>query len=266
MLQLRDPDAEFRVQSLQRFAQGGRWKTESMRSYKRPVILWFTRGQGKITVSGTTRGFGANNAVYIPPNTMHGFSLMGPVQGTVLFLPSTVAQEFPEVPGHLRLRRQAEQAELSALIDAIDREAREDRPARDRAMLHHAGLLAVWLERHADLAEAPQDERAAGRLANAFTALVERDFRSGASVSDYAALLGVTPTHLTRACRTTCGRSASRILADRVHYEARRLLRDTDLPVSEIGRRLGFRSAAYFTRAFQTNTGATPTSFRSGNA
>ena len=62
---------------------------------------------------------------------------------------------------------------------------------------------------------------------------------------------------------TTCGRSASRILADRVHYEARRLLRDTDLPVSEIGRRLGFRSAAYFTRAFQQATAHTPSEFRS---
>ena len=72
----------------------------------------------------------------------------------------------------------------------------------------------------------------------------------------------VTPTHLSRACRNACGKSASRLLADRVHFEARRMLQDTDMTVSEISRRLGFRSAAYFTRAFQGKTGLTPTAFR----
>ncbi|MDO9525330.1 MAG: helix-turn-helix transcriptional regulator, partial [Gemmobacter sp.] len=89
-----------------------------------------------------------------------------------------------------------------------------------------------------------------------------RDFRTGAGVGDIAASLGVTPTHLSRVCRLTTGRSAKAILADRVIFEARRMLSETRLPVGTVATQLGFTSPAYFTRAFQHHTGQTPTDFR----
>ncbi len=95
-----------------------------------------------------------------------------------------------------------------------------------------------------------------------YTALLEREFRSGRGVADYAAALGVTPTHLTRCCKQACGRPASALLHDRVIFEARRLLAETSLPVGQIARDLGFTSPAYFTRAFQHQTGKTPSAFR----
>ena len=79
---------------------------------------------------------------------------------------------------------------------------------------------------------------------------------------EFAAELGVTPTHLTRACRATCGRPASDLLQDRRLYEARRLLSETALPVKQISAALGFTSANYFTRAFHGKTGKTPSQFR----
>lgn len=265
MLQLTDPDAGFRVISLQRMAQGQRWRTEAMRSYGRPVLLWFTRGQGSVTVSGTTRGYGPHNAVFLPAGTMHGFAMMGSVFGYAVHFPADMRGDFPESPMHLRLRDGALQTELTALIDAIEREERTEAPGADRAMRHHAGLLSIWLERHADQAVDTATSGATEHLVEAFSALIERDFRSGVGVSTYAARLGVTSTHLSRACRNACGRSASRLLADRVHFEARNMLQSTDLPVREISQRLGFRSAAYFTRAFQSKTGSTPTAFRRAN-
>ncbi|MBT8455789.1 MAG: helix-turn-helix domain-containing protein [Rhodobacteraceae bacterium] len=262
MLQLRDPDAGYRITSMQRLAAGGRWHTEAMRSYGRPMLYWFTRGQGKITISGSARGYGPNNVVFLPTGTMHGFSMLGHVQGTALHIPRALASEFPDTALHLRLRNKSQQAEMAAMIDALERENAGQLAGCDRAMAHHAGLIAIWLERNADLAERPHDNGAAARLSTAFTALLERDFRTGANVSSYAAKLGVTPTHLSRACREASGRSASRLIADRVHFEARKLLTKTDLPVNEIARQLGFGSPAYFTRAFQSETGATPTAFR----
>ena len=265
MLKLRDPNAEFRVVSLMRLAQGGRWRTTAQRSHLRPLLLWFTRGQGRITVSGTTRGFGPHNAVFLPGGTMHGFEMMGQVLGTAIFFPEGIAHEFPEEPMHLRIRDGFQQAELTQLVDALEREDAQAKPAAGRAMVNYAGLIAVWLERYSDLAETQAEPNASQRLATAFTALVERDFRTGQGVSYYAERLGVTPTHLSRVCRQSSGQNASRILADRVHYEARRLLAETDLPVKEIARRLGFRSAAYFSRAFQNETGSSPSGFRRDN-
>ena len=80
--------------------------------------------------------------------------------------------------------------------------------------------------------------------------------------ADFAAALGVTPTHLTRCCNTACGRPASALLQDRRIFEARKLLAETRIPVGKIAEQLGFNSPAYFTRAFQHLTGKSPSAFR----
>ncbi len=265
MFETAAPATDFRMMSLQRMAQGGKWRVEAMRSYSRPLLLWFTRGQGRITVSGVTRGYGPHNAVYIPAGTMHGFDMLGQVFGQAIHFPRGVDLGLPGDPLHLRLRDATMQAEITALVDAMERELNRAQPGMDRALFHHAGLIAVWLERQA-AAERPEQEkrkpRAANRLAEAYTSLLERDFRTGKGVSDYAAALGVTPTHLSRVCNETCGRPAHGLLQDRLHFEARTLLKETGLPVKDIARSLGFTSAAYFTRAFQARTGLTPSDFR----
>jgi AraC family transcriptional activator of pobA len=258
-----EPPPALRVVPLPRLTQGGRWRTEAMRSYGFPVLLWFTKGQGRITVAGVTRGFGSHNLVFLPPHTMHGFEMTSQVFGNAVFFPRDTELPLPEAPRHLRFREASDQAELNQLIDTLQREVERGLPVSDRAIHYHAGLLSVWLERKLLVHETPETpETAARRLSAAYSALVERDFHAGRTVADFAAELGVTPTHLTRSCNAACGRSAHELLADRIFFEARRLLRDTETPVKDIARDLGFASAAYFTRAFQKVTGATPTGFR----
>jgi AraC-like DNA-binding protein len=153
--------------------------------------------------------------------------------------------------------------EINLCLDSIQRELDSPHPGHDRAARHHLGLLGVWMERQAARmpAEAVAPD-AARRLVIRFTAVLEREFRSGRGVADYAAALGVTPTHLTRCCKQTCGRPASALLHDRLLFEARRMLAETDQPVGHIARDLGFTSPAYFTRAFLHQTGKTPSAFR----
>lgn len=257
----------FRVLPLARLAKGGRWRTEAMRSYGAPVLLWFTRGQGRITVNGRTSGYTAHNAVFIPAGTMHGFEMNNAVAGMIVVFPTGVEDllSLPEEPVHLRLSEAEQHIELNKLIDAIQTELDNGATASDRALISHAGLLSVWLERQMTKAEeAEAREDATTRLAAAFTALVEKEFHSAKTVRDYAQALGVTPTHLSRVCNKACGRPASAILADRVHYEARRLLTETHMPVKDIATALGFASPAYFTRAFSQHTGRTPSAFRRG--
>jgi AraC-like DNA-binding protein len=214
-------------------------------------------------ISGITRGYGPHNAVFIPAGTMHGFDMLGQVFGSIVFFPDHADLELPSEPLHLRFRESQQHAELTALIDNIQREAEHEQTGRDRALLHYGGLLSVWLQRQSE--NMPENELAldaARRLAAAFSALVERDFHLAKSVADYAAELGVTPTHLTRVCNVACGRPASAILNERIHFEARRLLSETKTPVKDIAEHLGFASAAYFTRAFHKQSGKTPSSFR----
>lgn len=239
---------------------------EAMRSYSAPQLLWITKGQGRITVGGVTRGYGAHNAVFIPAHTMHGFEMTTQVYGTAIVFSGMPDMDLPDGPHHLRIRDGAVQAELTILVESLQREIDGRRPEAKRAIRHLAGLVSVWLDRQILLEEdGPRRPDSARRLASGFAALVEKDFRSAKSVSDYAAELGVTPTHLTRVCNRTCGRTASDLLAERKISEAQRLLADTRAPIKEIASALGYASPAYFTRAFQARAGASPTTFRKGH-
>lgn len=257
------PANQARLVAIPRLAAGGRWRVEAMRAISEPMLLWFTKGQGRITIAGSTRGYTANNAVFIPAGVMHGFEVGPQVFGTAVFFGRDCQIPLPATPQLLRIREVHAQQELNITLDMIQREMNSDSPAHERATKHYLGLLGVWLERQTVKAAPDQVKPdAAKRLVARFTALLEREFRTGAGVGELAAALGVTATHLTRCCRQACGKSAIAILQDRRIFEARRLLSETDMPVGQIGESLGFTSAAYFTRAFQNLTGKSPTAFR----
>jgi AraC family transcriptional regulator, transcriptional activator of pobA len=260
------PASAMRLIAIPRLSAGGRWRVEAMRSISEPLLLWFTRGQGRITVAGVTRGYGPHNAIFIPAGTMYGFEATQHVFGSALFFGRDCGVQLPATPHHLRIRDTIPQAELTTLLDVIQRESEGDKPGHTRAAELHLGLLGVWLERQIALAPIDADRPdAARRLVQKYTALLERDFRSGMGIADYAAALNVTPTHLSRVCREANGHSASALLHDRVLFEARKLLAETKMPVSDVSRTLGFTSPAYFTRAFQNRIGKTPTAFRKSN-
>jgi len=258
-----------RLTPIARLAAGGKWRVEAMRALREPVLLWFTQGQGRITIAGTTRGYGANTAFFLPAGTMHGFEIAPRVQGTAVFFGRDHGLELPRLPLFLRPRDQISQKELVAALENIQRELDGGRPGAQRAAQHHLGLLAVWIDRQIEREKAleaaapvPTRPAAAQRLVARYASLLERDFRSNSAVADYAAALGVTPTHLTRACRASCGKTAHQLLEDRILFEARRLLVETRLPIKDVAERLGYTSAGYFTRAFQKTTGQTPSAFR----
>lgn len=255
--------SQMRLVAIPRLAAGGRWRVEAMRTLSEPCFLWFTKGQGRITIAGVTRGYTSHNAIFIPAGVMHGFEVGPQVFGSAIFFGRNSTVTLPEEPQHLRIREVHAQQELNIVLDAIQREMDSNTPAHDRATRHYLGLLGVWLERQSArvAAETPRPD-AAKRLVARYTKLMEREFRTGSGVGEIAAALGVTSTHLTRCCRQACGRSAIELLQDRRIFEARRLLSETDMAVGRIGESLGFASAAYFTRAFQNLTGVSPTAFR----
>jgi len=256
--------------SIAQNAGAGRWRTEAMRSHATPRLIYITKGQGRITVAGLTSGYGPNNLIYVPAHTMYGFEVGPSVFGQMLTIPAAMAAEWPDKAIHLRLRDVIVQKEFAHMVEALERELRNNGRNHSRAAHYHFGLLSVFFDRQiyqvaADTHTA-RTKTSAARLVAAFTDLIERDYRKDHGVSDYVTVLGVTATHLTRCCNQTCGKSALALLRDRVNYEACILLRETRTPVNEIAAQLGFTSAAYFARSFSAQTGTTPSDFRKRGA
>jgi len=239
----------------------GRWRRALPHVDALPVLIWITRGQGRITVLGRTRGFGPATAIAIPAGTPFALDPGTKTEGTLLRLPALFEAPLPARPRMLRLSDVAAQGELSGLLDRLSRHGDLSVPAQGRAALGRVILVSALIERIATAQPAKQISRP-HQLAARFARAVEAHLGTGASLEEIGADLGVTPTHLTRTMRDTSGLTAAAYMQARLMHEARHRLADTDDAAATIAAALGFSSPAYFTRAFGREAGQTPSAFR----
>jgi len=103
-------------------------------------------------------------------------------------------------------------------------------------------------------------------LAGRALRLVEEGFLDERRVTDLARALGVTDRHLRRAVLGALGATPARLALSRRLAHARRLLRDTRLPLTAIAFESGFRSLRRFHAVFQERMGGTPKALRGAGA
>lgn len=257
-----DSRMNYAVLSLGKLRMQEPWRVELLHARPMHRLYWITRGQGRVTVNCVTRGYGPNTAVFVPAGVQMALELPAQMQGLELCLPAQTDLGLPADPFHMRISTIEAQASLTGHLERIERELAAGAPAMDRAVTGYGLLVSAWMERELSRTEGAILRERGHRLAEVFGAMMEARFRSGRGIADYAQALQVTPTHLSRICREAAGRPAHALLTERIMHEARRLLRDTDMPAREVAQTLGFSSAAYFTRAFQQATGRTPSEFR----
>lgn len=95
-----------------------------------------------------------------------------------------------------------------------------------------------------------------------FQKLIETNFWTLKLPKDYAQLLYITPNHLNAVCNDILGMAAGDVIRNRVLLEAKRLLINLDLSITEIAYRLNFNDNSYFTKFFKKYSGLTPEEFR----
>ena len=95
-----------------------------------------------------------------------------------------------------------------------------------------------------------------------FRQLVGEHYLTESGVEFYADRLCITSNYLNRLVRATLGQSTKQYIQSRRIEEAKRLLRYTDLSISDIAKHLNYDTATYFARAFSRQTGVTPLQFR----
>lgn len=83
-------------------------------------------------------------------------------------------------------------------------------------------------------------------------------------VSDFANLLAVSHNYLNLCVKKTMGKTALALLTEMQLIEAKSLLRQSELNISEIGFKLADKNPSDFSRFFKANTGLTPRQFREG--
>ena len=165
-------------------------------------------------------------------------------------------------PGGERLHvppddRPAWHAELTALAG----ELHDRRDGYAEAARAHVTLLLVRLGRLGTDVPADLRDRDETLVAAVFDALEAR-FREPITARDVAAAVGRSPGHVTTVVRRRTGRTVGRWVTERRLQEARRLLASTDLTVTAVASRVGYRDPGYFIRRFRAAHDLTPQEWR----
>jgi len=100
-------------------------------------------------------------------------------------------------------------------------------------------------------------------LVRDFNYLVEQHFREKHTVSEYAELLNKSPKTIANQFKKVNDKTPLQFIQERRMLEARRILRHTDKPISEIGYEIGFNDVQAFSRFFKKQEGISPTEYRS---
>ncbi|MGO4820131.1 MULTISPECIES: helix-turn-helix domain-containing protein [unclassified Flavobacterium] len=110
----------------------------------------------------------------------------------------------------------------------------------------------------------------AARVSSLFAELLERQFPIESprqrlelkSAKDFAARLSIHVNHLNKVLKENTGKTTTELISERLVYEAKILLKETDWNISEIAYSLGFEELAHFSNFFKKQTALTPLSFR----
>jgi AraC family transcriptional regulator, transcriptional activator of pobA len=243
------------------------WEFAAHRHPRLHQILLIERGGGRATLEGRIHALRPMRVINVPVGDVHGFSFKPGTQGWVLTVAAEMLDEvltpsegLRRVLAHSTVVRGT--PEMRNAMQQIFSEFAGRRFARAHLLRALSGALIGLVAREMAANGRMPGGMAKSGLLQKFEALLEAHFLQHWTVSDYAAALSITPTHLSRLTRSATGHAASHLILERIIREARRNLVYTNLPVSTIAYALGFSDPAYFSRLFSGATGLSPRSFR----
>ena len=156
-----------------------------------------------------------------------------------------------------------DQHQWLAHLIALRNELRELRNGYTEAVHAQLVLLLVYLSRLTP--EGSLDFVEWDPTLSAAFGFIETRYQEQISLKDVAAAVAQSSGHLSTLMKRRTGRTVGEWITERRMREARRLLLDANLTISEIAARLGYGDPGYFTRRFHTEHQLSPTAWRHTN-
>lgn len=104
------------------------------------------------------------------------------------------------------------------------------------------------------------------RLLSPVLDYIDRNFNRDFPLTELADIAGITPQHLCRIFRETMNMRPNEYLTQRRLQEAKRLIEQNELSISEAAARSGFPDASYFSTVFRRYEGVSPAEYRKRTA
>jgi AraC family transcriptional activator of pobA len=239
-------------------------------------VVLFTEGAGNHSIDFKSFGVKPYQIYFMAPGQVHRWNFEGPVDGYIINFSGEFFQSFLLRPDYLEgmpfftgnvddevidLTADVQQ-QVTGLFEQLIKESHE--PYRMGVDMIRTLMLQLFI------LVARQSEQSSQitvptynyTLLQSFRKLTDKNFTHLKLPKDYAALLYITPNHLNALCNDMLGISAGEVIRNRVILEAKRLLVNLDLNITEIAGKLNFADNSYFTKFFKKYTGITPEEFR----
>ena len=156
-------------------------------------------------------------------------------------------------------------AQVNLLLNRLYTEYKKERSAS--IDIFRIYLLALFTElkpaiQFGERTTTDRNDTAALRFTQLYKNALSQFIYEKQQVADYADLLHISPNHLNKCVKTATGQSARDLLDEMILLEAKVLLAQTDLSVSEIAWQIGKQDPSNFGRFFRTKMGITPKEYR----
>jgi AraC family transcriptional activator of pobA len=239
-------------------------------------LVLFTDGAGSHTIDFESFTVKPYQIYFMIPGQVHSWEFEGSVDGYIINFSDAFFQSFLAKPNYpesfsffngsladavINLPQNMHQ-QIILLFEQIIKEY-ENRAAQGADMLRVLILqLFILINR---LNANPGNTGMATynqTLLRSFQKLIELNYIALKLPKDYAALLYITPNHLNAVCKDILGIPAGEVIRNRTVLEAKRLLTNPQLTITEIAFKLSFSDNSYFTKFFKKLAGVPPEEFR----
>ena len=156
-------------------------------------------------------------------------------------------------------------AQVLDIFEQINAEFRIKSNGYQNLMKMYVNQLLYLLQREKEKLHKEDDITQAEQLCSHYLSLIEEHFEEKKKVYEYAALLGITPNHLSETVQQTLGNSALTYIHKRILKEMEFLLCHSTLSIKQIALKLNVGTASQLGRFFKQHKGVTPKYFRCKN-
>ncbi len=240
-------------------------------------MVLFTKGSGKHTIDFTQFNVKPGQLYCMIPGQVHSWDFTGEVDGYIinfsdnffrsLLLRPDYLEQFIFFSGNssdgvLQLKNSVLE-KIIALFEELLAQAVAVKNNGNTDILRVI-LLHIFLLVDENTSKAHSSTIAGSRqmLMKNFKRLIEQHYKTIRLPKEYADLLYITPNHLNALCQEMVNTTAGELIRQRILLEAKRLLINADLNISEIAYTLNFKDNSYFSRFFRKYEKISPEDFR----
>ncbi|MFC3559065.1 AraC family transcriptional regulator [Pedobacter jamesrossensis] len=239
-------------------------------------LVLFTRGSGLMSIDFNSFEISPQQIYFMIPGQLQTFACDENAEGYIInfsvpffnsfLLKADYLDQFSYLKGSINNSiiqiPEASTVDILSLFDSILSESSADKRMGTDMLKVLMLQLFIHLSRLSNQKRTDECTTHKSGQIKKFLNLIEENLFSMKLPSEYAQRLFMTTNHLNSLCNEMLGKSSREIISERIIMEAKRLMVNHELSISEIGYKLNFNDNSYFSKFFKKHTEMTPEEFR----